>query len=324
MYYLGYVCTLGKVPAEWISVVMLAVYLINFVFNFVGGLKTCQLRRSKLMSLGYTGMCLCHLVVFSCLLIGSRWLPNLAMTPTIGIVALVFEMIAVAVFGVCIATPSMLYTTEIIPPISRNQIIPLAVSVGWFLHFALALLVPLLFLSAGPFTFFGFSICCSVLLIISMMYIETKDKSEEDLAEYAQKPLSPISVLLNLAGWCHKPCTKVLPRLSMSWYTPRGCENQLSEPTSPNHGLSSLSSSSWSSELHQRYNSNESSESIIFGSHLHEQLLQNDPHQQQYQHQYQRQLLSNVESCVRATGSSLETASLHARVPSDESGKNIV
>lgn len=176
---------MGMIPERFISLVVLAIYLVNCIFNLVGGIKSCKMQRARLMSTGYTGMGICHLGVFACMLVGSKYLPMTSMSAPVGFIALMLEMGAVAVFAVCLSTPAMLYTTEIIQPIARNLLIPLAVSVGWLLHFMLTLIVPALFKVMGPFVFLSFAVVCLGLLLASTHYIETKDRTEDQLASAA-------------------------------------------------------------------------------------------------------------------------------------------
>lgn len=172
------------------------------------------------MAYGYAGMAVCHLAMFTCLLMGSPYVPFIEMSPPVGFLTLIFAMTAVATFAVCLSTPSMLYTTEIVPPMFRTLIIPLAVGVGWLLHFLLALTVPMFFSFMGPFLFFLFSAVCVALFTLGHTYIETKKVSEEDLASLAMKPLGPLlSILCGNPRYEEQPGLECLDPWYSSWGT---------------------------------------------------------------------------------------------------------
>lgn len=182
----------GKIPSRQIPLIILGLYLINFIFTLVGGLKICQYRRVYIMSWGFANMAICHFTLFVSLLALSSFDDPSQITPSLGYLAIIMAMLVVAIFSVCLATTSILFTTEIVPLQYRNIIIPIAVFFGWLFHFTLALLMPALFTAIGAYTFMIFFILCVIIYVISNAYIETKGATEEQIAEKAEKPIRTI------------------------------------------------------------------------------------------------------------------------------------
>lgn len=172
---------MGQIPAKFIPIVLITVYFTNFLFNLLGGLLTRNRPRVRLMKISYTAMGVCHMLVFACTIHGTRFYSGSTMTQMLGMVSLLALLISVGTFATFFSTPSMLYTAEILPPITRVRMIPIAMSVSWLLHFLLAFTVPLMFEAIGPFTFCVFGCICGVLLLMSVAYIETVNKSEDDI-----------------------------------------------------------------------------------------------------------------------------------------------
>lgn len=171
---------------------MLGLYLINFVFTLVGGLKIPQYRRVYIMSWGFANMAICHFTLFVSLLALSSFVDLSQITPSLGYMAIIMAMLVVAIFSVCLATTSILFTTEIVPLQYRNIVVPIAVFFGWLFHFTLALLMPTLYTAIGAYTFLIFFILCVIIYVISNAYIETKGATEEQIAEKAEKPIRTI------------------------------------------------------------------------------------------------------------------------------------
>lgn len=163
---------------------MLIIYWANFLFNLVGSLLSKRSRRSLFMKWGYLGMSFCHAVVFLSMVASNR--SNAENTKAaLGYVVMAFQVLSVLVFGIFLATPTMLFTTEVVAPETRQLIIPIAVLTSWILHFLLALLLPAIMKAINLFTFLIFALVCTFLYIIAdFIYVETMNKSEDEIKNY--------------------------------------------------------------------------------------------------------------------------------------------
>lgn len=208
------ICKMSKIPENYISLVVLGIYFVNLLFNTIGGMICHDKPRARTIIYGYIGMCVCHFGVFICLLLNSSYAPDSTSYSPIGFSALMFAMSAVAVFGICLSTPVMLYTTEIIQPVARNLLIPIAVSCGWMLNFVFTLSVPFLFEVMGPFLFLVFCISCLGLLLGSTQYVETLDMTEDQLITAAETRSPHVGAVLR----------NYLPgrRSQSGWYSNQG------------------------------------------------------------------------------------------------------
>jgi len=139
------------------------------------------------MKSGYFGMSCCHAVVFVAM-ISSNHTNDERAKMVLGFVVMVFQVLSVLVFGVFLATPTMLFTTEIVAPETRHLTIPLAVLTSWSLHFLLTLLLPMVMKAIGMFTFLIFAILCTALYVVAdAICIETLAKSEEEIENYVNQ-----------------------------------------------------------------------------------------------------------------------------------------
>lgn len=158
MYYFSEVCTLSNVKTETIPILTLCLFGSNFLANFLGSLYASKVSRVMSMFYGFLVMGLCHMLLFLALQSKKTGVSKEASSAdSSGTLAIVYCFTAVVSFALAIAVPAMLYTSEIIPSNLSEIGMPIAVAFGWFLNFALSLILPILFqaMSSYVFTFFG-------------------------------------------------------------------------------------------------------------------------------------------------------------------------
>jgi hypothetical protein len=139
------------------------------------------------MKVGYFGMSCCHAVVFLAIISSNHTNDENAKT-VLRFVVMTFQVLSVLLFGIFLATPTMLFSTEIVASETRHLIIPLTVLTSWSLHFLLALFLPIIMKVVGTFTFLKFAIICTVLYVVAnAICVETLNKSEEEIENYLNR-----------------------------------------------------------------------------------------------------------------------------------------
>lgn len=193
MYYFSEICIMSNMESKTTSILSLCLFAANFVVNLIGSIYAAKVSRVMNMFYGFLVMGLCHMLLFWLFSPKTGVSSEASQADASGVLAIAYCFIAVITFALTIAIPSMLYTTEIIPPTLSEIGIPLSVACGWFLNFTLTLVLPMLFkiMSAYVFTFLErFALYCTLFLNLEDTYAQNELKIIDfDVDSFNEKPV---------------------------------------------------------------------------------------------------------------------------------------